>query len=70
MTGGVVKADLYDDTTSILHFWPQDADGGSPWWISLVAPIKIKVGNKAELKSTMNVASDDQVTFTIGGFTR
>ena len=70
-TGGVIKADLDGSVSgNKLHFWPAESDGsGSPAYLSFSAPIRFNENEAVEFKSTMDVNTDDRVTFTVGGFT-
>lgn len=70
LSGGVIKADLNGSVSgNKLHFWPAESDGSAaPAYLSFSAPIRFNENEDVVFASTMNVATDDQVTFTVGGF--
>ena len=71
VAGGAVKARLYAGPggTLMLEDWVGQDDAGPNTTLTFPFPIKIKEGVAAIWSSTM-AGTDDQVTFTIGGFTR
>ena len=70
LSGGVIKADLNGSVSgNKLHFWPAESNGSAaPAYLSFSAPIRFNENEDVVFASTMNVATDDQVTFTVGGF--
>lgn len=70
VAGGAVKARLYagGGGTLLLEAWIGQEDASGPTVINFAAPIQITENTDAIFTSAMS-ADDDQVTFTMGGFT-
>lgn len=68
--GGAIKATLSGSSSgTALLFWPHESDGnGAPCHIDLKSPIQMAENETVTFASDM-YGTDDQVTYTMGGFT-
>ena len=67
--GGVVKATLSGSSSgTTLIFWPQESDGpAAPAHMDFNSPIQMAENETVTFSSDM-ANNDDQVTYTMGGF--
>ena len=70
VAGGNIKGTLKGSTSgSKLIIWPMESDGnGAPAYLNFSAPIQFSENENVVFESAM-AATDNQVTFTVGGFT-
>ena len=68
---GTIKATLSGSSSGTkIIFWPMESDTeGSPCHVDFQSPIQMAENETVTFSSTMDVNTDDQVTFTMGGFT-
>ena len=71
VAGGAIKAKLYAGAgeTLLLELWVGDCLDSGINTVSFPAPIRIAENKAAVFAITMS-GTDDQATFTMGGFTR